>query len=78
MAEFWKTRPPVGSPAGQQDECGSGAAHKPGGNERQDCHSGDRGKQDYGEPLGGRYDRARSREDRGERGLGWNAERGFG
>jgi hypothetical protein len=53
MAEFWKTWPPVRSPAGQQDECGSGAARKPGGNERQDCHSGDRGKQDYGEPLGG-------------------------
>ena len=50
-------------------------ARQPGGNERQDCH---RGKHDYGEPLGGRYDRARSLEDRGERGPGWNAERGFG
>jgi len=75
-AEFWKIRPPVGPPSGQQDGCGSGAARPPArGNEREDCH---RGKHDYGEPRGGRYDRARSREDHGERGLGWNAERGFG
>jgi hypothetical protein len=46
--------------------------------ERKDCHRGDRGKHDYGEPLGGRCDRARSREDREERGVGWNAERGSG
>jgi hypothetical protein len=52
-AEFWKIRPPVRSPSGQQDGCGSGAARQPGGNERQDCH---RGKHDYGEPLGGRRD----------------------
>jgi|HubBroStandDraft_6_1064221.scaffolds.fasta_scaffold1861418_2 hypothetical protein len=59
-AELWMIRPPVGSPSGQQDGCGSGEARQPGGNERQDCHRSDRGKHDYGEPLGRRCDGARS------------------
>jgi hypothetical protein len=33
--------------SGQQDGCGSCAARTLGGNERQGCHRGDRGKHDY-------------------------------
>jgi hypothetical protein len=59
-ADSWMIRPPVGSPSGQQDGCGSGEARQPGGNERQDCHRSDCGKHDYGEPLARRCDGARS------------------
>jgi hypothetical protein len=76
-AELWLIRPPVGSPSGQQDGCGSGEARQSGGNERQDCHRSDRGKHDYGEPQAGGVTEP-GLEYREKCGVGWNAERGSG